>query len=56
MQSCYVVARASDSCRGAQWAHAGKESWGGGVIFQTYCWILEYVALLFWAVNWAGVK
>lgn len=33
-----------------------KRNGGRGLIFQTYCWILEYVALLFWAVNWAGVK
>ena len=39
-----------------EWAHALKERGGRGLIFQTYCWILEYVALLFWAVNWAGVK
>lgn len=59
MQSCYVVA----------WhpirVHVVVHSWptqkgGEGLIFQMYCWVLEYVALLFWTLNFsacvAGVK
>lgn len=56
MQSCYVVAWHPIRVVHIVGPRIKRKGEGRGLIFQTYCWILEYVALLFWAVNWAGVK